>query len=286
MAMQRNKIQTKEVKERIAKKKFEETPEEAARTPAQLATARKERTASGIALGEQRRQQLETLKAGGAGLHEAGQILAAQIEKSPEGAMRRKQLMEPLLAQIGQVPEAPPANIQVAGLGEVLPELGIKAGAAAGGAAGAAGIGALAGAGAVAATGIGAVALAAGVAVTANSIVSSLKEERLQQVKTERTGIINSFSNLRAIILEAKTGDSLQAVEMYNREIGIIWQAESNLKLLDESKWTKAKDDLREIEDFRRNKWRYDLMLENALIQNPNTIFEFPNTGLGKEETA
>jgi hypothetical protein len=191
------------------------------------------------------------------------------------------------ISRIGQV-GAQGATEQPIGITDVAKEALIKGGVAGLGSAasgfGAAGAAQLAGtAGAVAlgaaAAPIGAVAGAAAAGTVAFSIVSNLKEERRQQTKVQKVKFSNSIDNIQAIITSVKNGllTPTEAVDLYNEEIAKIYQVESNLKLLGEVQWANSRDELENVAKFRQMKFMYDRALEDAIIQNPNAVYQFPS---------
>lgn len=197
---------------------------------------------------------------------------------SVQSIQKRNKELQAFKNKIGKV-GAKGANIKPAGFKDILSETATKAGIAGAGAGGTAAIGGALGLSATAATGVGAIALGAASAVFAGQIVSNLKEERRQQVKVEKRSFADSQTNIKAIITNAKNGgDPLEAIDLYNREIAIIYQNEANLEKLDESKWANAREGLGDIESFRRIQFIYDDMLFQAISQNPDAQFEFPDT--------
>ena len=113
------------------------------------------------------------------------------------------------------------------------------------------------------------------------SIISSLKENEIQNTKTEYAGFIKSQSTLKSIIDGLNKGylDPIDAVNLYNSELSRIDVAERNLKALSEREWlSKSKDELIKIQAFNETQRP---LIENMLRQalqtpNPNQIFDIP----------
>jgi hypothetical protein len=185
---------------------------------------------------------------------------------------------EAILSKIGQLTPEQQAQTQanIGGVGNsfqsIIPEIAANVVQKAG--AGAA-VGAIAGAGNPLAIAGG--ALAGGVAA-AFDIVGKLKTEETQKTANTYKDFTTSRTALKAIIIYAKNGgDPIEATRLYNNEIMAINRAEQNLKQLEEREWlSKAKGELIAIQNFREIQGTYDTLLANAIRQNPNANYEFP----------
>lgn len=185
-----------------------------------------------------------------------------------------------LLGTIGKV-EEPTAKNKEFGLGSsitgIIPEVASNIGqkAAIGAGTGALAGAAVGGVGAVPGAIVGAIG---GTIAGAFNIVGNLKQEEQQKTKVAYKDFTTSRTNIKAIITYAKNGgDPIEARNLYNKEIAKIYQAESNLKQLEERDWlSKAQDELTAIQNFRETQAIYDMALQNALLLNPNANYEFP----------
>lgn len=169
---------------------------------------------------------------------------AANVGKvQPTAPTTRQDITTPQPAQPGTVPAA---------LKNIAPDIAseIIQSTASG-----AGLGALAGS-AVGGVGAvpGAVIGAAGGAIKGGfSVVSKLKLEQRQNVKVEFKNYSDSVKNIKSILdgVNKGTVDSIEAVDLYNRELEKIDAAEVKLKILGEHEWlSKAKDELVQIQSF------------------------------------
>lgn len=228
----------------------------------------------------QKQGSLDPVEAAKIAAANAQQVQDAQARQAE--AIRQQQTAQlaqdlaPALQNVGNVPDTGyNPTITPFGVGDALrqnlPKMGTAAaGSAAGGAA--AGI---AGAGATA-SGIGTLAAGALATTAALSLVSTMKEERKLQTKTQAREFTDSLTRLKAVIQYAKTGgDPVEAANLYNWEVRNIYQAESNLKALSQVNWADAEPKLVDIESFRRIKWMLDQQLQNAILGNPGN-YDFP----------
>ena len=185
-----------------------------------------------------------------------------------------------ILGTIGQVPEAQGVNPEYtigSTLKDIAPDIAanILQSTATGAGLGALGGAAIGGVGAVPGAVVGG---AAGFIKAAFQIVGDLKEHQRYYGQIEYRDFTTSVKGLKAVIVYAKNGgDPVDARNLYNDLIANIYRQERNLKQLEEQDWlSKAKKPLTAIQNFRETQATYDLALENALLQNPNAIYDFP----------